>query len=385
MIPLRILHAVPSPSSLELQAAQPLLAALTTLGHESALLMPRSTSELALADTCVGTSSITSPTPAAVPLLTTNSLTYTTGWWRWLRSERHAIVRQVAAWTPDLLHAHGLANLSATLDIARRLGLSVVVTLHHAEEPYAARRLRDPLVAWVLVPTEHHRAHCLSRIGLTRDRVAIVPLGVALQPAPLVSQLTSAWTIGCIDNGERPALRRWLTAVAEIQHAGLPLAARLFTRDTSWTEELANGLNCQVALITDGSVADFIASCDVLAIPGSRECHPLLPLTAMAAGKPVIAVAAGGLPELVRDGQTALLITDNDTDALADAMRQLHDRSQRQEMGVAARTFAYERYRADVVAEALAAVYRSTLGDTGAGDKAEITTTWRRLTEKKLR
>lgn len=364
MIPLRILHAVSSPTSLELQSAQPLLTALATLGHVSALLMP-----------------LASPALDAAPA-TANVLTYTTGWWHWLRSERQAIVRQVAAWTPDLLHAHGLANLSATLDIARRLGLSVVVTLHHAEEPYAARRLRDPLVAWVLVPSEHHRAHCLSRIGLSRDRVAIVPLGVTLQPAPLVSQLTSAWTIGCIDNGECRARRRWLTAVAEIQHAGLPLTARLFTSDTSRTEELASDLDCQVTPISDGSIADFIAGCDVLAIPGSRECHPLLPLTAMAGGKPVIAVAADGLPELVRDGQTALLVAEGDTDALANAMRQLHDRGQRQQMGDAARIFAYERYRAEVVAEALAAVYRSTLGDTGAGDKAEITTTWRRLTEK---
>jgi glycosyltransferase involved in cell wall biosynthesis len=312
-------------------------------------------------------------------------LNYTSGWWQWLRHERTTTVRQVATWTPDLIHVHGLANLPAPLDIARHLRLSVIVTLHHAEEPYAARRLRDPLVAWVLVPTEHHRAHCLSRIGLTRDRVAIVPMGVTLQPAPLVSQLASDWTIGCVDTGERPALRRWLMAVAEIQQAGLPLAARLFTQDHQHANELADELACQVTVSGAGSVTDFIASCDVLAIPGTRECHPLLPLTAMAAGKALIAVAAGGLPELVRDGQTALLITADDSEALANAMRHLHERGRRQQMGDAARVFAYERYRASVVVEAVAAVYRSTLGDTGAGDKAEITTTWRRLTEKKQR
>jgi glycosyltransferase involved in cell wall biosynthesis len=174
-------------------------------------------------------------------------------------------------------------------------------------------------------------------------------------------------------------------AVAEIQQAGLPLAARLFTQDHQHANELADELACQVTVSGAGSVTDFIASCDVLAIPGTRECHPLLPLTAMAAGKALIAVAAGGLPELVRDGQTALLITADDSEALANAMRHLHERGRRQQMGDAARVFAYERYRASVVVEAVAAVYRSTLGDTGAGDKAEITTTWRRLTEKKQR
>jgi glycosyltransferase involved in cell wall biosynthesis len=367
MIPLRILHAVPSLDSLELQAALPLLTALTAAGHQLALLMPLAPD---------------APPAPMVPSAGLPVLTYTSGWWRWWRHERAATVRKVATWTPDLVHVHGLANLPATLDIARRLGLSVIVTLHHAEEPYAARRLRDPLVAWVLVPTEHHRAHCLSRIGLTRDRVAIVPMGVALQPAPLLSALASDWIIGCVDSGERPALRRWLMAVAEIQHAGLPLAARLFTHDRQRARELADDLACQVTVTDAGHATDFIATCDALAIPGTHECHPLLPLTAMAAGKPLIAVAAGGLPELVRDGQTAVLIAADDSDALADALRHLHDRGRRQQMGDAARVFAYERYRASVVVEALAAVYRSALGDTGAGDKAEITTTWRRLTEK---
>jgi glycosyltransferase involved in cell wall biosynthesis len=359
MIPLRILHAVPSLDSMELQAAQPLLTALAAAGHQLALLMPLAPAPAAPAAPVVS--------PAGLPLLT-----YTSGWWRWWRHERATTVRQVATWTPDLLHVHGLANLPATLDIARNLGLSVIITLHHAEEPYAARRLRDPLVAWVLVPTEHHRAHCLSRNGLTRDRIAIVPMGVDLQPAPLVSPLASDWIIGCIDGGERPALRRWLMAVAEIQHAGLPLAARLFTQDRQPARELADDLACQVTVTDEGNTTDFIATCDALAIPGTHECHPLLPLTAMAAGKPLIAVAAGGLPELVRDGQTAVLIAADDTDALADAMRHLHDRGRRQQMGDAA----------SVVVEAVAAVYRSALGDTGAGDKAEITTTWRRLTEK---
>lgn len=377
MIPLRILHAVPNPHALELQAALPVLTALTALGHQSALLMPRSVDHALDQQPSKG-----HPLPVGTPIET---LTFTTGWWRWLRSERRTTVQTVAAWTPDLIHVHGVANLNTSIDIAKRLGLSVVVTLHQAEEPYAARRLRDPLVAWVLVPTEHHRAHCLSRIGLTRDRVAIAPLGVDMQPPPTASSLASAWTIGCIDPLERPALRRWYTAVAEIQNAGLPLVARLYTANPPQARELAAETGAHVTVTHEGSIAQFIAECDALAIPGTRESHPLLALSAMAAGKPIIAVAAGGLPELVRDGQTAVMVAAGNADVLADAMRQLHDRALRQQMGDASRTFAHERYRADIVADTLAAVYRSALGDPGAGDKAEITTAWRRLTEKRLR
>ena len=364
MIPLRILHVVPSLNSLELQAAQPLLTALTALGHTSALLVP-------------------SETPATTAIA--DVLTYTPGWWRWVRGERSAVVRHVATWTPDLIHVHGVVGLNTALDVAKRLGLSVVVTLHHAEEPYAARRLRDPLVAWVLVPTEHHRAHCLSRIGLTRDRVAIAPLGIAMQPAPTTSALASNWTVGCVDPLEKAALRRWMSAVAEIQQAGLPLTARLLTTQAPMARELASEVHVNVDVVEDISIVEFIASCDALVIPGSRACHPLLPLSAMAAGKPIIAVAAGGLPELVRDGETALLVAAGNADVLADAMRHLHDRAVRLQMGDAARHFADERYRSDVVADTLAAVYRSALGDAGAGDKAEITTAWRRMRESRMR
>ncbi len=365
MIPLRILHAVPSMDGEELQAAQPSLIALARHGHETALLIP--------------------DTERTITDDGRTILSYTPGWWGWVRRERRITVRKVATWTPDLLHAHGLANLGTTLDLARRLGLSVVVTLHHAEEPYAARRLRDPLVTWVLVPTEHHRAHALARIGLARDRVAIAPLGVTVEAAPTASSLASAWTIGAIDPGERAALRRWLTAVAEVQQAGLPLTARLLTTDPDRATEMAIATGCTLVCATGHDIAHFTAGCDVLALPGNRECSPLLPLTAMALGKPVIGIATGGLPELVRDGQTAVLVKAGDRDAMADAIRLLHDRGRRQQMGDAGRSLARERYSAELVGEALVAVYRSALGDAGVGGKAEITSAWRRMTESRSR
>lgn len=370
MIPLRILHTVPALGSRELQAAKPILAALRAHGHETALLVPDSKLP---GDTVPATA-------LGLPVLS-----YAQGWWRWLRSERQATVRTIATWTPDLLHVHGLANLGTTLDLARRLGLSVVVTLHRGEDPHAARRLRDPLVIWVLVPTEHHRALCLSRIGLTRDRVAIAPMGVDVLAPPSACSTSSAWTIGCIDPHERAARRRWLAAVAEVQAAGLPLTARLMTSDVARARDDAAAAGCAVTYVSDDDIVAFIAGCDVLTLPGTRECDPVLPLTAMAAGKPVIAVAAGGLPELVRDGQTAVLVEPGDGDGLADAVRLLHERERRQQMGEAARAFAREHYAADLVAETLVAVYRSALGDSGVGGKAEITSAWRRMTENRSR
>jgi glycosyltransferase involved in cell wall biosynthesis len=67
----------------------------------------------------------------------------------------------------------------------------------------------------------------------------------------------------------------------------------------------------------------FWQDCDVAVVPSAEfvEACPMTPLEAMAAGRPVIATRNGGLPELVLDGETGLLVAPGDVDALADALR----------------------------------------------------------------
>jgi glycosyltransferase involved in cell wall biosynthesis len=69
----------------------------------------------------------------------------------------------------------------------------------------------------------------------------------------------------------------------------------------------------------------------------SEPC-PTVVLEAMAAGKPVVASDIGGIPELVADGETGILVRAGDADALRHALQHLLDRPDvRERMGVAAR------------------------------------------------
>lgn len=369
MIPLRILHLVPDPAGIDAQAARPVLDALAVQGHESAWLCPA---------------------PHAASPDGRTVVPFTTGWWRWWRSEREAASRRVAAWAPDLLHVHSLAHLGAGLDLARSLGLAVVVSVQRLEEPHAARRLRDSLVACTLVPSEHHRSHYLSRVGLTRDHIAILPMGVAVDPEPVTSPTASAWAIGLVDSRDHAAAARWLEAVADVQGGGLPLAAAALVADKDAEEGLrdaARDAGAAVTITRDGNLRSFLGTVDVLVLPGTREVSPLLPITAMALGRPVIGLATGGLPELVRDGKTALLVEPDDADGLAQAIRQLHDRGRRQEFATASRELARARYDAGLIAEATAEIYRAMIGGAGSGSgaKAEVTSAWRRVTDPRLR
>jgi len=67
----------------------------------------------------------------------------------------------------------------------------------------------------------------------------------------------------------------------------------------------------------------MLAGSDVLCLPSSVEGLPLVVLEAMAQGKPVVATAVGGTPELVVDGETGLLVPPGDAGALADALEEI--------------------------------------------------------------
>jgi glycosyltransferase involved in cell wall biosynthesis len=70
-------------------------------------------------------------------------------------------------------------------------------------------------------------------------------------------------------------------------------------------------------------IANVIGACDVVALPSSKEGLSIAVMEAMALRRPVIATNIAGMPELVRDGKTGLLIPPEDVGALADALRKL--------------------------------------------------------------
>lgn len=122
--------------------------------------------------------------------------------------------------------------------------------------------------------------------------------------------------------------------------------------------------------VTD-DIAGIWRSHHALVLPSRAEGMPLVVVEAMLAGRPVIATAIGGIPELVRDGIDGFLAASPTADAVADALRRAWDaRAQWPGMGEAAAAHARACIPADpcaVFADQLTAlVTRRAVGEADA-------------------
>ncbi len=113
-------------------------------------------------------------------------------------------------------------------------------------------------------------------------------------------------------------------------------------------------------------VPKLLAASDVLVLSSEYEGVPLTVLEAMAAGKPVIATAVGGVPELVEDGVTGILVPPRNPEALAQGILRLaKDADLRQRMGKAAQQWALERFDIARTAREYEALYLRLLREWG--------------------
>lgn len=104
------------------------------------------------------------------------------------------------------------------------------------------------------------------------------------------------------------------------------------------------------------------ASADLVVLPSRMENFPLVILEAMATGLPVVATSVGGVPEMVVEGETGLLVAPYDPGALAEAINSLlGDPSRMRAMGARGRERVREQYTWEKVAERVARYFREVV------------------------
>jgi glycosyltransferase involved in cell wall biosynthesis len=188
--------------------------------------------------------------------------------------------------------------------------------------------------------------------------------------------------------GESPsdqALGRYVLCIADFTHKkGVDVLLRsvkqLFEEDSSLSlvlagdglmraelEELADSLQIRerthfLGVQTPAEIASLLHGCEVLALPSREESFGIVLVEAMACKKPVVASAVGGIPEIIEDRETGMLVEPDNPFALTEALRSVLSDSQfRSRLGENGYARFMKRFRLDFTGAAYEKAFASLL------------------------
>jgi glycosyltransferase involved in cell wall biosynthesis len=109
---------------------------------------------------------------------------------------------------------------------------------------------------------------------------------------------------------------------------------------------------------------DLLAASSALVLPSRDDSFGIVLLEAWLHGKPVVGANAGGIPDVIQEGETGLLVPYGDADSLAQAISWLLDHpAEAAQMGARGRERTLARWTWDAVYERVWAVYRQVTGE----------------------
>lgn len=149
-----------------------------------------------------------------------------------------------------------------------------------------------------------------------------------------------------------------------------PASHLLLVGDGGLRDELNNqvrllGLEKRVHFLGwQNNIPVILSASDVSVLASDWEGNPISVMEAMAAGKPVICTAVGGVPELIEHGITGFLVAPKELVPLAQLMTDLLlDPSLRKQIGMAAVEAAQDRFDIEHMAEGYSRVYHRVMSE----------------------
>ena len=224
----------------------------------------------------------------------------------------------------------------------------------------------------VVVPSRYSAAVAAEVYGVPAARIGVVPEGIDLaawrarlaaaprrpRPGPTVLAVGRTYA--------RKRFPDLLHAAARLKPAIPGLRVRVVGKGPEWDAlvrlHAELGLGDTVALrgdVTWDELAEEYVNADCFCLPSVQEGFGIVFLEAMAAGLPVVACRAAAVPEVVREGETGVLVPPRAPPALADALADLLRRPERaRALGGAARVRVAD-YAVERVAERFLDTVRS--------------------------
>jgi len=287
-----------------------------------------------------------------------------------------------------LIHCHGYKDAFIGLLAVRGLPVLKVMTVHGRTgaslRARAYERLEQVMVRrfdHIVTCTERMRNELLRR-GLAPGSVTTIYPGIWPRPITqdgptrmeqwrrrlgLGPQEFLIGTVGRLspEKGQILLLEAFARVGAELPRAKLVLVGGGARREA--LERHAARLRTADRIFFTGEVPpDDVAALyplvSLFVLPSLREQVPGSLLEAMAHGRPVVATAVGGIPEILRDGVTGLLVPPGDPAALAEAILTLYrDEALRDRLARAGKDHAQATFTAERFAEEMGRLYLACL------------------------
>jgi len=214
----------------------------------------------------------------------------------------------------------------------------------------------------LFLPISHYWAEYLMRLGCPKNKIVVHRMGIDTERFRKkqlnISMAKEIKILSVARLVEKKGIAFGIEAVAEIiddfPNIRYEIVGDGPLRDTLKGIIERYGLEEKIILSGWKSQVDvlkILKSSDILLVPsitskdGDQEGIPVILMEGMAVGLPVISTFHSGIPELVQDGVSGILVNEKDTMAMARSIRQIaSDRQQMEKMGRKGRRYVIEKY-----------------------------------------
>jgi glycosyltransferase involved in cell wall biosynthesis len=291
------------------------------------------------------------------------------------------LVRLLRRERPDILHAS--SSKAGVLGRLAAAGVGIpirIFTVHgwafaaHGGFTSTLYRWADravkPLTAVTVCVSENERAAGVAAGTCTARNTVVIRNAVPLDGVPRARHDRGTPVLASVGRLKAPkdfsTLLRALAALPDASFEAV-IAGDGPDRSTLEAEIGRLGIGDRVRLLGERrDIPELLGAADVFVLPSRSEGLPVSVLEAMVAGLPVVASRVGGVPELVAEGETGLLVAPGNSDELAAALKRvLADRELRRRLGTAGRARVEQQFDLDSFRRAHVDLYYRELAREG--------------------
>lgn len=263
--------------------------------------------------------------------------------------------RFLKTWRADLVHSHAAVTGAILARLGAKLAGVPLISHVHIENKFSGvpwirkiqvwlDNLTARLTAELVAISEHTRSSLIDQ-GISSQEIRVIRNGVSVKEYANCKSAELARASLGIEDGAGPLVgtvarlcpvkgqREFILAAAQVHNQFLNAKFVIVGDDLEFNGEYRCDLERLVRQLGTADFVDFTGykpdaamlmyAFDLFVLPSWIEGLPVTIMEAMAAGKPVVATPVGGVPELVLEGETGLLVPPRDHNRLAQAITKL--------------------------------------------------------------